>query len=740
MKKIGRFQLEEVVGAGSYGKVYRSRNTETNEVFAIKSIPVEKFRKVRKLNEFTQNEINVLERITHPNIVRFVEKLSTTNNFYMVYEFCAGGTLEKKIYDKGKLGEEEALRYFAEILSAISLLNQHKVMHRDIKPSNIMLHNGKIKVGDFGFCKPMEGFDFSQTMVGSPIYMAPEILKGQQYGQKADVWSLGCALFEMLFGRCPFEEKTIDKLIELLERRQLVIPRDINPISKETEELLRRMLVVDPRKRSDIQEIQSFFSSWFPYSAELQLRYNSQPPNLSTPQPPNPSNPQPINPSISQPLMNPQLQQFPLQGAMSPEANFFQNLGPPQQPQIQFQPNMNPQMNYFGFQPPQQFAQIHPQMHQIHQIQQFPFSSPQIIAVPQTPMIQQVSHSPQPNNLHFFNQPQVVIEQPINSQQPFTQPIPQTNFSTPPNLPPNDPSLNSIPPVPKLSINEANSNQTARNISQQNINTNPSPAGEPKPSFTRFEAERPSNPGFFEESLPYFLKKLNEAQEKSESAKELIRLAKQSPLLKSNSRPNQVQNLIGKKTKLWLHFYYLQQIWGYQVEQEEEKMITVLMILRKINCLVIEAKILLDGLSETYIAQYVSDAQTFKDCFRKEIDEVTGFYRLFLSELKSFVEQDPGSFTRLSAELEKYEFDPSAFKISVMKFAEFVRQSPTNDRLRQEQIVCFLLDSLLVDEIYSYFGVVQPPIENYKYLENLMRLSLGELVQMNSDKAKTISA
>lgn len=83
-------------------------------------------------------------------------------------------------------------------------------MHRDLKPANIMLHNGQVKLGDFGFCKSMNHpDDLSSTMVGSPIYMAPEILKGKDYNIKADIWSLGCVLYEMLYGCCPYEEKSM---------------------------------------------------------------------------------------------------------------------------------------------------------------------------------------------------------------------------------------------------------------------------------------------------------------------------------------------------------------------------------------------------------------------------------------------------------------------------------------------------------------------------------------------------
>jgi serine/threonine protein kinase len=109
------------------------------------------------------------------------------------------------------------LHYFNELLNAFRMLVKNNIMHRDIKPSNILLNNGIIKLADFGFCKPMkDGKDLAQTMLGSPIYMAPEILKGEIYTMKADIWSLGVVLYEMLYGFCPFEERSIARLINLI--------------------------------------------------------------------------------------------------------------------------------------------------------------------------------------------------------------------------------------------------------------------------------------------------------------------------------------------------------------------------------------------------------------------------------------------------------------------------------------------------------------------------------------------
>lgn len=136
------------------------------------------------------------------------------------------------------------------------MLVKNNIMHRDIKPSNILLHNGVLKLADFGFCKPLkDARDLSQTMLGSPIYMAPEILKGELYTINADIWSLGVVLYEMLFGFCPFEERNIARLIDLIDSsNSITFPSHIK-ISKSVEDLIKRMLVKDHFKRISWEEL-----------------------------------------------------------------------------------------------------------------------------------------------------------------------------------------------------------------------------------------------------------------------------------------------------------------------------------------------------------------------------------------------------------------------------------------------------------------------------------------------------
>jgi len=258
-KVVENYILYETVGAGQYGKVYRAKNSKNNETVAIKVVPLEKFNQVPKLEEFTTNEIKTLSRINNPNVVKFIEMLKTANNMYLVYEYCDGGTLEDILQRKHHLSEAEAIKIFQQLVNAFKAIYKENILHRDLKPSNILFHNNVVKVADFGFCKKMSSSnELTFTMVGSPIYMAPEILKGFPYNIKADIWSLGVVLYEMLFGVCPYEDKTLSGLIHKLDTQSLVIPREVNYISQNVENLLRKMLTLDYKQRIDWEELLNY--------------------------------------------------------------------------------------------------------------------------------------------------------------------------------------------------------------------------------------------------------------------------------------------------------------------------------------------------------------------------------------------------------------------------------------------------------------------------------------------------
>jgi len=256
-KMVQDYLLTDIIGQGQFGKVWKAQHTKTNETFAMKAISLLKVNKVPKFREFLASEINVLDKIKSKHIVKYFGKLHTENNMYLIFEFCDGGTLEDVLVKKGKLEQEEALRYFKELLEAFKVLNEHNVMHRDLKPSNVLFDSqGMLKLADFGFCKKLRGkYEMTKSIVGSPIYMAPELLQGRYYGFKADVWSLGVMLYEMIFGKCPYEENSIPSLINLIKRKPLTF---IGNVTESNKTLLKKMLKMNPTERVSFEELFEF--------------------------------------------------------------------------------------------------------------------------------------------------------------------------------------------------------------------------------------------------------------------------------------------------------------------------------------------------------------------------------------------------------------------------------------------------------------------------------------------------
>ena len=255
MKLVDNYKLETLLGTGEFGKVYKSVDTNTGLYYAIKSVNKSFFVTHPKLKEFTANEMHSLTKINNPNVIKFIELIKTENNYYFVYEYCNGGTLEDLILAHGYLTEEMSRKVLKQIINGLDALNKNFILHRDLKPQNIFFHNGEVKIGDFGFCKQLRGRgDMAKTMLGSPIYMAPEILTGQNYGLKADIWSLGCIYFEMLCGYCPFEGKDIREIIDLINQYRITFREGVR-ISDEVKFLIYRMLQIDSIKRIEWDDL-----------------------------------------------------------------------------------------------------------------------------------------------------------------------------------------------------------------------------------------------------------------------------------------------------------------------------------------------------------------------------------------------------------------------------------------------------------------------------------------------------
>jgi len=252
-KQVDNYILERKIGAGQFGEVFKGFNKNNGQDVAVKVIRRDLLK--GKFLELLENEIKVLKSCDNPNIMKLYDMKKTANNFYLITEYCNEGDLGDYLKQKKYLTEDEAVEYFLQILNGFKTLVKTNIMHRDFKLANILKHNGTVKIADFGFSKLLGKEGITGTMLGSPLNMAPEVLDGAMYNNKADIWSIGTVFYELLFGRPPFLASNMIELMKTIKQKKLEIPRKINNISPEAEDVLKRMLTVDPNDRIDWDEL-----------------------------------------------------------------------------------------------------------------------------------------------------------------------------------------------------------------------------------------------------------------------------------------------------------------------------------------------------------------------------------------------------------------------------------------------------------------------------------------------------
>ena len=254
MKKVGGYILISELGKGQFGTVYKAKQEETGDIFAMKTVKKQSIQANARLKTLFDTEIHIMSKIKHPNILHLYEYLETNNNFYLVIDFCNNGDMETHLKKHQFLGEEESVYFLMQVMNGFKELHKHKIMHRDFKLANIFLNDDKLIIGDFGFAKT--GVDMTSTKLGSPITMAPEMLLNTgtklQYTNKADLWSIGVCFYQMIFGRLPWDVVDLDDLkIKVKEQSgpNLQFPSDKCSVSPECKDLLIKLLEIDPKKR-----------------------------------------------------------------------------------------------------------------------------------------------------------------------------------------------------------------------------------------------------------------------------------------------------------------------------------------------------------------------------------------------------------------------------------------------------------------------------------------------------------
>ena len=255
------------LGNGTFGVVYEAKNIQFNNTVAMKII-----KKEENMNQLIiKNEIDILKKLSHPNIVRIYEFYESSNNFYLINEYCDGGELFYYI-NKKNLSEQQLSIIFYQVFSGLCYLHENKILHRDMKPENILISKKEpdlytkeeyfwIQIIDFGTAKIFEHNKKEKSIVGSAYYIAPEVLD-KNYNEKCDTWSVGIILYMFLSGRAPFDGKSNEEIINSIKTTNLDLKNErLLKHSPEVIDLINGLLEKDIKKRLSAKE--ALNHEWF---------------------------------------------------------------------------------------------------------------------------------------------------------------------------------------------------------------------------------------------------------------------------------------------------------------------------------------------------------------------------------------------------------------------------------------------------------------------------------------------
>lgn len=242
---------KELIGSGSFAKVYKGINTKNDKIVAIKEICTLNMKD--KVLERLNYEITVMSKLNHKNIVKFYDYEERDGYIYIIMEYCENGTFNSKFMKK--LDENKAQFYIRQLAEGLKYLRGKCINHRDLKPDNLLLTNNfnTLKITDFGFAKIMAKNSIGTTLCGSPLYMSPELLKNQNYTIKADLWSVGLIIYECIYKTHPYKKASnIIELINMIDTK--IIDYNFkeeknNNFSNYSIQVVRGLLQKDPKIR-----------------------------------------------------------------------------------------------------------------------------------------------------------------------------------------------------------------------------------------------------------------------------------------------------------------------------------------------------------------------------------------------------------------------------------------------------------------------------------------------------------
>lgn len=257
LRRIGDYEGCVRIGSGSFASVWKGFHKDDHHVVAIKSFKRENFVNDPKKKDHLEMEISTMKKMKHPNIVNLFETHHTQRHIYLIMELCEGDDLAKFIQRHGAMTEPIAKHFLKQLALGLEYLRAHNIVHRDLKPQNLLLKENSptsvLKIADFGFARYMTQTSMAATLCGSPLYMAPEILGHERYTAKADLWSVGTILYEMMVGKPPFTAVNAVHLHKVLMKTDVSFPHGVE-ISDECKDLILRLLKRKANERIDYDE------------------------------------------------------------------------------------------------------------------------------------------------------------------------------------------------------------------------------------------------------------------------------------------------------------------------------------------------------------------------------------------------------------------------------------------------------------------------------------------------------
>ncbi|CAN7057490.1 unnamed protein product [Brassica rapa subsp. trilocularis] len=269
-RRIGEYAVGRQIGSGSFSVVWEGRHLVDGSVVAIKEIAMARLSK--KLQDSLMSEIIILRKINHPNIIRFIDMIEAPGKINLVLEYCKGGDLSMFIQRHGKIPDATAKHFMQQLAAGLQVLRDNNIIHRDLKPQNLLLstddNDAALKIADFGFARSLQPRGLAETLCGSPLYMAPEIMQLQKYDAKADLWSVGAILFQLVTGRTPFTGNSQVQLFQnIMRSTELHFPVDCRDLTSDCKDLCQKLLRRNPVERLTFEEFfhHPFLSDRQPY-------------------------------------------------------------------------------------------------------------------------------------------------------------------------------------------------------------------------------------------------------------------------------------------------------------------------------------------------------------------------------------------------------------------------------------------------------------------------------------------